>query len=442
MANYKTYLSSTFSDLETYRDAIITLLNHFRETFLLNAMEIYIADGMYTLDKCLQDVAACDIYILLLANKYGSIAPDIDNSNSRHLSFTHLEYETARKLGKIIWVYIANEKTAPKDVLVQDEGDEKEYKQKMLNELKDDASRYSPIFFEHPIDLVQAVSASIIKKALTDPNVKNKYVDPNWKHCCDRNEQFLNYQQNRISQRSLFQLFVGSGYEEDIPGNLTNRCAIFSMHIPEEKIITFSFTDFYTNDSEDKNLYNFLFRLHDRVNPEAQIVKTSREELKSAIAEVYPFPCIVISMDNYVELTDEPKIKCIARIIKELNLLFAGDETFNKRMYFFYYLQDELDEPESMEKTRQHIQVLKDCLKGESLQAIYFNRFGPINRDHLEGWMDQYFTTDKFKIRKLYKESFQNLPPEFRMEIAEEKIRQLIERINNKDEQIISILNC
>ena len=61
MANYKTYLSSTFSDLETYRDAIITLLNHFRETFLLNAMEIYIADGMYTLDKCLQDVAACDI---------------------------------------------------------------------------------------------------------------------------------------------------------------------------------------------------------------------------------------------------------------------------------------------------------------------------------------------------------------------------------------------
>ena len=438
MANYNTYLSSTFSDLKDYREEIIKLLNRFRKNFVLEAMEIYISDGQVTLDKCLDDVSKCDLYILLLANKYGSIP---EANNDRKLSYTHLEYETARKLGKKVWVYIANP-NAPKEVLVEDKGTDIDHKKKMLKELKDDASQYSPTYFEKPSDLVQEVSASILKMALTDSAVKDKFVDPNLKHCCNRNEQFMNYQQNRINEHSLFHLFIGNGYEEDIPGNLTNRCAIFSMHVPEDKIIAMSFGDFYANDSEDKNVYNFLYTLHDRIDKSAKISKTSPEELKLAIQKMYGYDDIVISMDNYEDLTDEPKIKCIAGIVKALNEIFApGDIKFQKRMYFFYYLQDDISNPESTLKSKQKIDLLKTSLQDASLSPVYFNRFGPITRDHIEGWLDQYFTTDKFKVRKLYKENFKELPAEFRMETAEEKIRLMIERINNKDKQIIDILN-
>jgi hypothetical protein len=441
MASYNTYLSSTFADLKDYRAEVIKLLNRLRETFVLEAMEIYVSDGQWTLDKCLNDVAGCDIYILLLANKYGSIPENRDDKNKNGWSYTHLEYETARKLGKKVWVYIAKD-TAPKDVLVQDDGEERETKQALLGVLKNDASQFSPTYFQSPLDLVQEVSASILKLARPDPNVKNKYVDPDAKHCCNRSEQFLNYQQNRLTGQSGFHLFVGNGFEEDIPGNLTNRCAIFSMHVPENKIFTFSFTDFFTSESPEKNLYNFLFRLHDRIDEQSKITTTSSAELLRVLKEVYPYDDIIISIDTYEDMFSEARTGCISQVILALNGLFEpGVNSIQKRMYFFLYIQDNITDAGSMERSRDKIGMLRECLKGKNVRAVYFDRFSTVNREHVESWIDQYITTDQLKVRKLYKQGFSGLPPESRMQDVEAKIRMLIEGINKNEKPLIDILN-
>lgn len=69
-------------------------------------MEKYPAFDQRPLDKCLADVAAADIYVLLLAHRYGFRPKE---SNSERKSITHLEYEEAgRHEGKPRFVFTVN----------------------------------------------------------------------------------------------------------------------------------------------------------------------------------------------------------------------------------------------------------------------------------------------------------------------------------------------
>ena len=65
------YLSSTFSDLKEYREAVYRALRQMKYDVI--AMEDYVATDKRPLEKCLQDVAACDLYVGLFAWRYGYV---------------------------------------------------------------------------------------------------------------------------------------------------------------------------------------------------------------------------------------------------------------------------------------------------------------------------------------------------------------------------------
>jgi hypothetical protein len=78
-----------------------------REKFLLDiqsrsylyeitAMEDYRAEDRNVLYKCIADVNKCSIYVLVLGDKYGSLAKDNNNVDTGK-SFTYWEYDTANK---------------------------------------------------------------------------------------------------------------------------------------------------------------------------------------------------------------------------------------------------------------------------------------------------------------------------------------------------------
>ena len=64
------YISSTYEDLE-YREAVYRALRKMGHDVI--SMEYYVAQGQRPLQKCLEDVASCDIYIGIFAWKYGYI---------------------------------------------------------------------------------------------------------------------------------------------------------------------------------------------------------------------------------------------------------------------------------------------------------------------------------------------------------------------------------
>ncbi|MBF0452071.1 MAG: DUF4062 domain-containing protein [Candidatus Magnetomorum sp.] len=83
----KIYISSTFEDLKVYRQSVSDVLKQLGHEVI--AMEDYVASDKRPLQKCLTDVASCNIYIGLFAWRYGYIPPNNEKS------ITELEYQEA-----------------------------------------------------------------------------------------------------------------------------------------------------------------------------------------------------------------------------------------------------------------------------------------------------------------------------------------------------------
>jgi formylglycine-generating enzyme required for sulfatase activity len=89
------YVSSTFIDLEEHRAALKRALE--RARYDVECMEKYTAFDERPVERCLADVAAADVYVLLIAHRYG-YRPTTHNLGN--LSITQLEYEEAGRHGK------------------------------------------------------------------------------------------------------------------------------------------------------------------------------------------------------------------------------------------------------------------------------------------------------------------------------------------------------
>src|SRR6266542_682110 len=84
MAKYKVYISSTYRDLMDYREKVIGFFRKksVEENFELVSMEGYVADDIVPSVECINDVENCDIYILILANRYGYIPVDKEKNKN------------------------------------------------------------------------------------------------------------------------------------------------------------------------------------------------------------------------------------------------------------------------------------------------------------------------------------------------------------------------
>lgn len=102
MAEFRTvYLSSSFKDLQSHREAVSKALNQLADIKVV-AMEDYVARDDRPLDACLKDVAACDVYVGLFAWRYGYVPSAAENP--RGLSITELELEAAADKPRLAFV--------------------------------------------------------------------------------------------------------------------------------------------------------------------------------------------------------------------------------------------------------------------------------------------------------------------------------------------------
>ncbi len=88
----RVYVSSTVADLAAERAAVLEWLRLARH----QAVDSYLPDSDTVRDSCLDDVAACDLYVLIAGHRYG-FQPEQDNPEG--LSITHLEFRRAGEAG-------------------------------------------------------------------------------------------------------------------------------------------------------------------------------------------------------------------------------------------------------------------------------------------------------------------------------------------------------
>jgi len=88
----KVYVSSTSIDLKPERQAVLDWLRLARH----QAVDSYLPDSDTVRDSCLDDVAGCDLYVLIVGHRYG-FQPAKDNPDG--LSITQLEFRRAGQCG-------------------------------------------------------------------------------------------------------------------------------------------------------------------------------------------------------------------------------------------------------------------------------------------------------------------------------------------------------
>lgn len=141
------YISSTYSDLMDAREAVYRALRKMRHDVI--AMEDYVAMDQRPLEKCLSDVANCDIYIGIFAWRYGYIPPNQERS------ITELEFREAVRAGKPCLLFLLHEEAPWPRNLIDRDGERIEA---VRTELCRD---YMVSFFRTSDELATAVSVAV-----------------------------------------------------------------------------------------------------------------------------------------------------------------------------------------------------------------------------------------------------------------------------------------
>jgi nucleoside 2-deoxyribosyltransferase len=100
---YRIFLSSTKEDLENHRKALLEKVVH--DGHLPLGMELFNPGNRQDLDVIQRAIDQCDIYVVLLGSRFGSVIPD----SSPPVSFTRVEYEYALRRGKPILAFVQKE---------------------------------------------------------------------------------------------------------------------------------------------------------------------------------------------------------------------------------------------------------------------------------------------------------------------------------------------
>lgn len=154
--NVPIFVSSTYEDLKPYRDEVERSIIYMNQT--IKGMEFFGSTPEKPLDKCLQAVRECKIYIGLIGMRYGSVEEDSGKS------FTELEYEEAVKNRIPVLIYILDENhpIAPKFV---DKGENAERLEAFKARLK---KAHVVSMFTNPADLSKKVTQDLMNELKKD----------------------------------------------------------------------------------------------------------------------------------------------------------------------------------------------------------------------------------------------------------------------------------
>ncbi|MVT10287.1 DUF4062 domain-containing protein [Chitinophaga tropicalis] len=437
MPGYTVYLSSTFLDLKAYREEVNTLFKNLPGEFALVRMETYNARNMQTLEACLTDVKQCDIYILLVGNRYGFI-PEDEQKNPEGKSITELEYETAMKFeSKMKFLFLIDENSTN----IEDDDQEEKIRLNKKNLLKEFRKKVShnlssPIPVKEPQELVLKISSTLISWLNSKTVTDKKILDERWKYCCDRSVQYASYEIGRIQHNSNFHVFISHGNKDDLGSNLVNRCTIFSLQLHEKDIFSISLNEIYQGDYEISK-QRFLQQLQLKLPAINKLFSQTYELPQSDTKNlgVYLLNC----PERFL---DEKKIDFLVRFFEEMYNKYK-ESAFLYQIYLFVNIEDQHEHGEdsgivttlkslmgtSYSKDKSHPYI--SCLP----------RFGLASQELIKIWIREYITSDQGQLEDLFEAHFEALPEEFRMRIAEKSIREFYRRINNNDYSIMNIIN-
>lgn len=150
---FRVFVSSTFTDMRQYRDAISQALN--KADCIPYGMERFGAATVPPLEVCYEELENSQIYICALGMRYGSV--DADSGKS----YTQLEYEKAHELGIPILAFLIDEDNVKISIRDIDRGEAGEKLAEFKRTIKE-SKEVTCAFFDSAMALQETVYRSVL----------------------------------------------------------------------------------------------------------------------------------------------------------------------------------------------------------------------------------------------------------------------------------------
>jgi Domain of unknown function (DUF4062) len=430
MGKYKVYISSTYRDLKEHRKQVIDFFGKktIKENFDLISMEGYVADDTAPALECINDVKDCNIYILILANRYGFIPPE---NNPAGISVTEIEYNTALEdPQKIILAYFANE-TDPQ-FGPDNDADEalREQKKQKLLAFK---TRVREAILTHPEPFVSSYHLTLqIAESLMRRSFIAYKLDSARAYCCDRVPQFSRFLLARTTK--AFRSVIVYGDRKELGLNLINRFNIFTFDLPEDAIQNqlVSFEDFLVSEEYTQNRNSLLVYIYDKFFPNTPLAEMSLTAFLTAFAALETPLVFVINCD--ASMFADNQLDFLKKFIDELYRATLAQPT--NAIYLFLNIEDNTKAP-GLEAQLRQLQQLPDQAKYLSVLP----RLQSLTPQLIKTWVINYITPNPGRAEELMETCFNNLSTPLSMYEADKKIHSLISAINDNNAAILKIIN-
>jgi len=430
MAKHKVYISSTYQDLKEHRKQVIEFFNKktIKENFDLLSMEGYVADDIEPAMECIEDVKDCDIYILILANRYGFIPP---KNNPGEISVTEIEYNTAAAdPQKTILAFFADE-TDPQ--FTPDNDADEALREKKKNKLIAFKTRVREARLTHPEPFVSSYHLTLqVAESLMRRSFLAYRLDATRAYCCDRVPQFSRFLMARTG--NPFKTIIIYGDRKELGLNLINRFNIFTLDLEEDAIQNqlVSFEDFLVSEDYAQNRNSLLVYIYDKFFPNNPLQDVSVNSFLTAFK--MPAMPLVFVINCDASMFEDNQMGFIKTFVEELYQ--ATQEQPPPRIYLFLNIEDNTRSA-TLEQQLKQLQQLPNQQKYLSVLP----RLQSLSPQLIKTWIINYITPSPGRAEELMDTCFSNLCTPLSMFEADKKIHALITEINNNNADILKIIN-
>ena len=423
------YISSTFNDLKNFRQAVINCIVSLGDYYKPVSMEFYDAEDVHFVKKCLDDVEACNIYILILGKRYGYIPKGYKKS------ITEMEYEKARdcqragkakeilvlKVGDLCNTYTYKE----------DDPDYVAYQSDFLTEINE---QLSPKPFESEAELALQVSHSLMKRLFKLVRLGEKIIPPDKDAVlcyCDRNAPITSLKSNVLLKKKRV-FFVQGNRKTDFPGGIVKRFAKYSLGSLNKIEPLIKITDLITSNDPESNDVSAFWNILEYLNISPGEENTTFPGFLDELARTKSNKII---LPFYYDFTFEDDAGKLDGFIQFAEALFTEYEKLKPAYQLFFITIIYSSKPDY-----SAIQAMLDKYPVIKKTSAFIDKLQPVPEGDIIDWIERFITPIEFSS-SLYTEYFNdNLKSSYNMQDVNIVLAQIIEDLGEGNEKIQKFL--
>jgi hypothetical protein len=419
------YISSTFKDLQKFRQAVINCIVSLGDFYKPVSMEFYDAEDVHFVQKCLSDVEACNVYILIVGKRYGYVPRGYTKS------ITEMEYEKARDcqrngMVKEVLVFKVEELC---DTYTYNETDATciEYHAAFLDEINE---RLSPAAFSSEAELSFQVSHALMKRLFKRINTGEKIMPPDKDAIicyCNRNVQMTSIKQNiLIHKKRIF--FSQGNRRTDFPAGIIKRFAKYSLGASNKIEPLIKITDLFDSIDVESNQLNAFWNILDYLSISPTEENTS---CTGFLQELCRIKSTKIILPFYYDFDfDEDAVK-FSEFFEFAEQLFSAYSASKQPYELFMVIIIYSAQPD--------YNTIMQNLAGFPLiksLSVFLEKFKPVTDNDIIDWLEKFITSIDLSATMYDEYFYDGSNDRYSMQDVNLKLRKLIDDMEQRDEKI------